>query len=60
MRADKDRLYQHVDFLMTLWPVRNHRHYESVAEVCQCLTPQLDEYGLRFAVQPFKAKVRGA
>ena len=40
MKAKKDLLYQHVEFLTTLRPFRNWENLESLEKVCTYLTDE--------------------
>ena len=51
MNANRELLYQHVEFLTTLRPFRN-----SLVKVCHYLRSKFDEYGLEVAEQTFIAK----
>ena len=56
MTADRELLYQHVKFLTTLRPIRNHKNLESLERVCDYLKNEFRKYGLepteqKFAVQ---------
>jgi hypothetical protein len=53
MHADRELLYQHVQFLTTLRPHRNHRNIESLGRVCDYLKSEFRKYGLEPTEQEF-------
>ena len=53
MHADRELLYQHVQFLTTLRPYRNHRNIESLGRVCDYLKSEFRKYGLKPTEQEF-------
>lgn len=53
MRSDREKLYQHVEFLTTLRPFRNYQNHESLAQVCRYLKTELESYGLEIVEQPY-------
>lgn len=56
MNADRDLLYQHVEFLTTLRPFRNYQNPESLEKVCGYLKGEFEKYGLEAHEQPFTAE----
>lgn len=56
MKADKEQLYQHVEFLTTLRPFRNYKNLDALREVCQYLIGELNKYGLETEEQKFLAR----
>lgn len=56
MKAKKDHLYQHVEFLTTLRPFRNWENLESLEKVCTYLMDEFVKYGLEVCEQPFKVR----
>lgn len=56
MKADKDLLYRHVEFLTTLRPFRNYQNLDSLQRVCDYLKGEFHEYGLRTGEQKFTAR----
>lgn len=55
MSANKELLYQHVNFLTTLRPFRNYENLESLENVCRYLKGEFDKYGLETLEQKFTA-----
>ncbi len=53
MNANKDLLYQHVEFLTTLRPFRNYQNLESLERVCRYLIGEFEKYGLEPVEQKF-------
>ena len=53
MDANKDLLYQHVEFLTTLRPFRNYQNLDSLEKVCDYLEREFSEYGMEPAEQKF-------
>lgn len=53
MRSDREKLYQHVEFLTTLRPFRNYQNHESLAQVCRYLKSELESYGLEIMEQTY-------
>lgn len=53
MNADREFLYQHVEFLTTLRPFRNHKNLESLERVCDHLKGEFRKYGLEPTEQKF-------
>lgn len=58
MKADKDSLYKHVDFLTTLRPFRNYQNLDSLAKVCDYISSEFSKSGLQTTDQPFQADGR--
>ena len=56
MNADRELLYQHVEFLTTLRPFRNHKNLESLKRVCDYLKDEFRKCGLEPAEQKFPVK----
>lgn len=56
MHADRELLYQHVEFLTTLRPFRNHKNLESLERVCEYLKDEFSKYGLEPAEQEYPVK----
>lgn len=55
MKADQTLLYQHVDFLTSLRPFRNHLYTASLDRVCDYMKQEFSSYGLQVSEQPFEA-----
>ncbi|MDB4770952.1 peptidase M28, partial [bacterium] len=55
MKADQTLLYQHVDFLTSLRPFRNHLNTASLDRVCDYMKQEFSSYGLQVSEQPFEA-----
>jgi Zn-dependent M28 family amino/carboxypeptidase len=53
MNANKDLLYQHVEFLTTLRPFRNFQNLESLEKVCDYLKSEFTKYGLEPVEQKY-------
>lgn len=53
MHANRALLYQHVDFLTTLRPFRNHLNIASLERVCDYIKQEFTTYGLELDEQPF-------
>jgi len=45
MKAQKENLYRHVDFLTKIQPWRNYRNLESLKKVCDYLRAEFSSYG---------------
>ena len=56
VNADRKLLYQHVEFLTTLRPFRNHKNLESLERVCDYRKNEFRKYGLEPAEQKFPVK----
>ena len=56
MDANRDKLFQHVEFLTTLRPFRNYQNLESLQKVCRYLKSAFDKYGLETVEQKFDAQ----
>ena len=56
MRASKELLYQHVEFLTTLRPFRNYQNLDTLERVCEYVRREFAEYGLNVADQVFEAE----
>ena len=56
MNADRELLYQHVEFLTTLRPFRNHKNLESLERVCDYLKNEFRKCGLEPTEQKFPVK----
>ncbi|MCP4778337.1 MAG: M28 family peptidase, partial [Planctomycetaceae bacterium] len=54
MHANHTLLYQHVEFLTTLRPFRNHLNITSLEQVCDYLKQEFSTYGLEWNEQPFE------
>ncbi len=54
MDANRTFLYQHVEFLTTLRPFRNHLNIASLDRVCHYLHNEFEGYGLEVVEQPFQ------
>lgn len=53
MQADRTLLHQHVQFLTTLRPYRNHLNIASLERVCDYIKKEFKGYGLEPKDQPF-------
>ena len=56
MKADKDLLYQHVEFLTTLRPFRNYQNLESLEKVSLYLRNEFKKYQFEPITQTFTAQ----
>jgi Zn-dependent M28 family amino/carboxypeptidase len=54
MHANQTLLYQHVEFLTTLRPFRNHMNVASLDRVCDYLKQEFTTYDLGLHEQPFE------
>jgi hypothetical protein len=54
MHANQTLLYQHVEFLTTLRPFRNHMNVASLDRVCDYMKQKFTTYGLQVSEQPFE------
>ncbi|HBV63382.1 MAG TPA: hypothetical protein DEF45_10215 [Rhodopirellula sp.] len=55
MHANQTLLYQHVEFLSTLRPFRNHMNVASLDQVCNYLKREFTTYGLDLYEQPLRS-----
>jgi Zn-dependent M28 family amino/carboxypeptidase len=53
MKANRNSLYQHVEFLTQLRPFRNYLNLDSLEKVCDYLKAELEKYGLVPSEQKF-------
>ncbi|MCG8576252.1 MAG: M28 family peptidase [Flavobacteriales bacterium] len=56
MKASKDRLYKHVEFLTELRPFRNCWNFESLEKVCTYIKQEFNEIGVSCKEQVWKAR----
>ncbi len=56
MKANKELLYKHVQFLTTLRPFRDYKNRASLEKVCHYLKKEFTNYGLEVVEQPFIAR----
>ena len=53
MKANRNNLYQHVEFLTQLRPFRNYLNLDSLEKVCDYLKAEFEKYGLVPSEQKF-------
>ena len=56
MKANKDNLYRHVEFLTTLRPFRNYQNLGSLEKCCDYFKAEFQKYGLEPVEQKFMAQ----